>query len=364
MKTNPVNARIKHEYFAYLKEAKQLNEQSIDAVAKSLDRFESFTIGRDFKRFHREQAIAFKKHMANQINIRTKERLSKSTIYSTLSHLKAFFFWLAGQPGYKSRLQYSDADFFNMSLKDTAIAKAVREPRVPTVEQIRAVLNAMPTGTAIEKRNHALIAFIILTGARDDAVASMRLKHVDLIEGVVFHDARDMRTKFSKSFPTYFFEVGDDIREIVKEWIAFLREELCFSHIDPLFPRTESGVRADGTLGVIGLGRECWSSAAPIRAIFKQAFEAAGLPYFNPHSFRKTLTRLGMERCTSPEAFKAWSQNLGHDEVLTTFNNYGDLPAHQQRDLIRTAIASNADDNLALELGRRMLAAGRSEKAS
>ena len=38
-----------------------------------------------------------------------------------------------------------------------------------------------------------------------------------------------------------------------------------------------------------------WSNAGPIRTIFKNAFAAAGLPYFNPHSFRKTLALLGRQ---------------------------------------------------------------------
>lgn len=36
---------------------------------------------------------------------------------------------------------------------------------------------------------------------------------------------------------------------------------------------------------------------------------------------------------------KAWSQNLGHTDVLTTFTSYGAVPAHRQGELIR-AIAS------------------------
>ena len=212
MKTNPANERIKHEYLDYLKQARRLNEQSVDAAAKALDRFESYTKRRDFKTFHRHQASAFKGHLANHLNARTGEKLSKATIHSTLAALKSFFFWLADRPGYKSKLQYDDADYFNTSLKDLAIAKAVREPRVPTIEQIRSVLAAMPIESAIEKRNRALIAFSLLTGARDNAIASMLIKHVDLGERQVFHDARDVRTKFSKSFPTYFFPVGTTSR--------------------------------------------------------------------------------------------------------------------------------------------------------
>jgi hypothetical protein len=40
----------------------------------------------------------------------TGEKLSKATLHAALANVKAFFHWLAGQPGHKSRLQYSDAD--------------------------------------------------------------------------------------------------------------------------------------------------------------------------------------------------------------------------------------------------------------
>ena len=63
--------------------------------------------------------------------------------------------------------------------------------------------------------------------------------------------------------------------------------------------------------------------------------QALNLPYFNPHSFRKTLAQLGERLCSSPEQFKAWSQNLGHEKVLTTFASYGEVAAERQRDIIR-----------------------------
>jgi len=87
------------------------------------------------------------------------------------------------------------------------------------------------------------------------------------------------------------------------------------------------------------LDRKHWSNAGPIRAIFKTAFAAADLPYFNPHSFRKTLALLGGELCETPEQYKAWSQNLGHEHVLTTFTSYGNVSSHRQAEIIR-AMAS------------------------
>ena len=332
---NPNNERIKRSYFAYLKEAKRNGGQSVDAAAKALDMFEDYTRRRDFKAFRREQAIGFKKHLAERRNEKTKQPLSKATLHSTLAARRAFFLWLAGQPGFKSRLTYTDADYFNLSAKEVAVAKAVREQRVPTVEQIKHVLAVMPDGTEIDRRNRALIAFTLLTGARDRAIASLSLKHVDLDAGRVVQDAREVETKFSKTFDTYFFPVGEEVQAIVHAWAIYLRNQKLWGLDDPLFPATKVELSPEGHFAASGLSRKHWRNTAPIRAIFREAFAAAGLPYFNPHSFRKTLALLGEHICTTAEDMKAWSQNLGHDSVLTTFASYGQVAAHRQAEIIR-----------------------------
>jgi site-specific recombinase XerD len=98
MKTHHApNERIKRAYLSYLAEAKGFREASLDGVAKALSRFETYTRFRDFKAFHIEQAKGFKAHLADQTSARTKDRLSKATLYATLTALKRFFIWLAGQ---------------------------------------------------------------------------------------------------------------------------------------------------------------------------------------------------------------------------------------------------------------------------
>jgi integrase/recombinase XerD len=236
---SPENERLKRLYFTYLKEARRLSEPSIDAAAAALSRFEAYTRYRDFKSFHLQQAVAFKRKLAEQVSARTGERLSKRTLYGTLNALRAFFQWLAGRPGYRSRLTYADADYFALSEKETRIAKAGSERPVPALEQILHVLDRMPDATDIDLRNRALVAFTLLTGARDGAIASMKLKHVDIAEGKVVQDAREVNTKFSKSYMTWFFPVGDGVRQIVVDWIRFLTTEKLFGPTDPLFPAAQ-----------------------------------------------------------------------------------------------------------------------------
>jgi integrase len=163
----------------------------------------------------------------------------------------------------------------------------------------------------------------------------MKLKHVDMIGRCVHQDAREVKTKFSKTFDTFFFPVGDEALKIVQAWVRYLREEKLWGNDDPLFPATYVAQGADYQFAARGLDRDHWSGASPVRTIFREAFSRAGLPYFNPHSFRSTLVRLGQELCKSPEEFKAWSQNLGHEKVLTTFLNYGSVACDRQGEIIR-----------------------------
>jgi len=49
----------------------------------------------------------------------------------------------------------------------------------------------------------------------------------------------------------------------------------------------------------------------------------------------RTLAQIGERMCRTPEEFKAWSQNLGHEQVLTTFSSYGQVASDRQAELLR-----------------------------
>lgn len=340
-KHHPKNERIKRQYRDYLAAAKRMSESSIAAAEAAIADFETWNKYRDFAKFHIEQAKSYKAHLETLNSGKTGKLLAKATIHARLAAVKAFVLWLAGQPGYRSRISYSDADYFNTSANDGRIATARREKRVPTVEQVKHVVSRMPAETDLEKRDRAIVSFILLTGARDAAVASFSLRHVDLAAREVDQDAREVRTKNRKTFKSWFFPVGDDVVAIVADWINHLKTAHLFGPDDPLFPATRVEVR-DGLFAVTGLSREHWKNAATIRKVFRQAFEAAGLPYANPHSLRDTLAKFGEQRCCTPEEFKAWSQNLGHEKVLTTLMSYGEVSADRQAEILST-ISANGD---------------------
>ncbi len=337
-KPNAKNERIKRDYVLYLEEAKRRDPVTVDRVLKSIARFEESTRRRDFKSFHRKQAVSFKQSLSQALNAHTGERLSMATVHSILRDLHAFFFWLAHLPGYKSHIAYADADYFNLSDKDVAIANARREKRVPTLAQVELALAAMPAETPLERRNRAVMAYAVVTGARVAALASFRLGDVNMDDGFVDQDARHVRTKFSKTFRTFLMPVSDLAMSIARDWHEEMSDDVSRGPQDPLFPATEMGLSADSIFAPQGLGREAWTTSGPIREIFKAAFASAGLPYFNPHSFRDMLVRHIMTLDLPVETLKAWSQNLGHQGLLTTLTSYGAVATPRQAELIKKGL--------------------------
>ena len=74
---NEGNERLKREYFAYLKEAQRYSEQSVDTAAAAIARFEVYSKHRDFRVFRPELAVGFKRQLAERLNRRGTDKLSK-----------------------------------------------------------------------------------------------------------------------------------------------------------------------------------------------------------------------------------------------------------------------------------------------
>ncbi len=327
------NEKMKRAYALFLEAADGKQSSTADAALRAIERFEKSTGLAPFKKFHIEQARSFRLDLSEETGPSGKS-LSASTMVSTLKHVHRFILWLSREPGYRAAINANDAAYFTPSNQDKRIAAARREKPVASVDDISRVLSAMPCKTDIEQRNRALVAFALVSGARDGALASFRLKHIDIEAKTVFQDGRDVRTKARKTFTSDFFPVGPEPLAIFVDYLAMLRDELGFGPDDPLFPATHIGRGADRGFEAQGLSRGAWTTAEPIREIFRNAFAAAGLSYANPHSFRKTLARLGQRICKTPESWKAWSQNLGHESEATTFVGYGEVPRHRQAELM------------------------------
>lgn len=75
MKHNAVNERMKRAYFRWMRESQGQGEATVDVAAAAIHRFEVYTGFRDFKAFHIEQTIAFKRNLREQVSQSTGKLL-------------------------------------------------------------------------------------------------------------------------------------------------------------------------------------------------------------------------------------------------------------------------------------------------
>lgn len=331
---NAENERLKRQYLGWLKDADGKDEKTLDIFAASLRDFEMALGCKPFKAFRRDWARRYKIHLEKARHHRTGKPLSLTTRDARLRHVKAFFKWLASQPGYKSRISFTDVEYFNNNTKDARAAHAQRPTIYPSMEQCAHAFRLMPDRTTLERRGKAIFAFLMLTSPRDGATASLRLCDVDLVEDVVCWDARFVDTNNSKTSETWFLPVDQMYLECLERWVTLLREDLLFGPTDALFPKPSRDLK-DGRFCFQTLSRDPYPNGQKINSIVKAAFRTAGLHPFHAHSLRKTLTLYGDGLCTTREAFKAWSQNISHENAATTINSYLPVSRERQRDIIR-----------------------------
>lgn len=338
MKLNSKNERIKRAYRIFLKEADGKADGSIEQVMKAIERYEAFTKRADFGTFDQRKAVRFKDHLAAQ-------SLAKATILSTMKPLKRFFGWLGYQPGHRSRIRRTDIEYLNLADRDVRAAKTPADRPAPSLDQVRKAFAAMPSETSIDRRNRALFALLGLTGIRDGALITLKLKHFNESERRILQNPNEVATKNAKRIDTFLIDIAPELTLALIDWKRHLTEDLWFAPTDPLFPKTAMGQDSNNDFIAVGVIREHWASAQPVRNIVKAAFEGAGLPYFHPHAFRHMLVQQAYLRCRSPEEFKAWSQNFGHEQVLTTLRSYGKIDLQRQREILLSIGPDNPDEN-------------------
>ncbi len=330
---NEKNERLKRRFVDYRKYARQLSDKTLDRELAALERFDVWNGRKDFAKFHIEWAMGFRVHL-EQAKSATGKPLGKSTARGILATLREFTLWLSQQDGFRSRIRASDADYFNLSRRDEAEARAAPSRPAPSVKQAKKALEMMPETTPREMRDKAVFAMLCLTGIRVGALISLRLKHVDMEEKSVTQNPREVATKFGKSIDTFFAKGFPEAESALRVWISYLDEKALYGPDDPLFPATAIAPISNTGFTVEGFERRPWKSNEPVRKIVNKAFARANLQAFGPHAFRHMLARHAVKNCTSVAEIVATSQNLGHTDVLTTLRSYGQISRERQRELI------------------------------
>ena len=330
---NEKNERLKRRFLEYRKYARQLSDKSLDRELAALERFDVWNGRKDLGKFHIEWAMGFRTHLEQAKSAHGKP-LGKSTTRAILATLREFTLWLSQQDGFRSRIRAADADYFNLSRRDEAEARAAPPRPAPSIKQAKRALVLMPERTPREMRDRAVFALLCLTGIRVGALISLRTKHVDLDEKSVTQNPREVATKFGKRIDTFFAQGFPEAEAALAVWMTYLDDDALYGPDDPLFPATSITPQSNTGFSAEGFERRPWKSTEPVRKIVNAAFSAAKLDAFGPHAFRHMLARHAAKTCTSVAELVATSQNLGHTDVLTTLRSYGQISRERQRALI------------------------------
>jgi len=314
------NAKVIRRYIEYLREAKRRSESTIRAVERAIRLYETSTKDADFAVFSRSRVRQFASWLEER-------QTSSRQIYQIYNHLKAFFHWLAFQAGYKSRIDVSDIEYLSLDRRQMQEVISPDTVDWPSKEYVMKLARSIEPITEIDKRDRAIISFLLLSGMRDMAVATLPVGCFDPhnLEVSQYPD-KGVATKFSKRFVSRFFVFDEELLGFVVDWTNYLTNKRQYSSKNPLFPRTRV-FRSEETSEFRALEVEpvFWKSAGPIREILKSRSKKASMTYYKPHSFRHAASQLALRQCTSPEEIRAVSQNLGHENVGTTLTSYGKL---------------------------------------
>ncbi len=331
---NPKNDRLKRDYLVWLREAKQRSPATVDQVRHAIDRYETYIRFKGFDTFNQEQAMGFKHSLLEAEAQRSGKPMSLSTVHHILQANKDFLAWLHNRPGFRRAISLHDIAYLNLSRGEERQARTCKPKDFPSVEDFRKAILAMPAASEIERRDRAIMALLLQTAMRDAALIGVKMRDVDIRSSYVFQDPRHAHTKFHKPIDSFLFSFGEDVDGIFPEWIGFLESQKHSGPDDPVFAKTEVGLGRDQSFTALGIGREHWADAGPVRRIFREAFARIGLPFSKPHTARNTLVQYAYQKGFSAEQMKALAQNLGHESPLTTFGSYGPLTRERQGEVI------------------------------
>ena len=253
LKVNAKNERIRMKYAEDLKRFDGLAITTIDQKLAAIKLFEELTDFIDFELFDVDIAKKFIDELL------TRPTASKTKL-SSVRHVKKFFTDIALEGYLKRKGAKKAIKALRLSEKNRRAGQANRKTKFPSIQTIIETIETMPKTNAIELRNRALLAFTLISGARDGAIKSMCVGHIDIIRKEVLQHPDEVDTKNSKQIFTWFFPVGETLIQELSNYINYLKSELEFSNGDPLFPATALTHDENDQYCVKGLSKKHWET--------------------------------------------------------------------------------------------------------
>lgn len=341
------NEQVKRNFYKYLEHQKGFSPKSVQCYENAIWLWEDFSNKEDFSNFNQTKAQEYVVWLKNKVKKNSQIKVSLSYCYDNLRYLKVFFSWLHKQSGYKSKINEVAPEYLNLTRGEVRIATQPKGRQSPTVEDIKIVIENIKGKSEIQMRDKALISLMFLTGARISAISTLPMRSFDREKLRIDQDPKlGVKTKNSKRIPTALIPLfySETLNYFV-EWFDYLKQTKNFQPNDPIFPATkrENGKENLGYYSSDEVEAIFWKSTTTVRKIFEKCFKDAGVRYYHPHTFRHLLVKEISKLPLTEEQKKAISQNLGHENVGTTFGSYGygKIDEERQMEIIKNISPNN-----------------------
>lgn len=308
------NEIAKRNYFNHCREADGFSEATISKYAQCIHKWQKCFENKNFTYFNKDQCSDFKAYLKQEAE---KNSTGLSSQYDTLRHLKRFFTWLSDQKGYE-KINRTDISYLRLSKSETKMALEKHDKEMPSLSEIKCIVNAIKPVNEVAMRDRALIAFLILTGMRIRAVTSLPMQSLDPIKLIITQTPSiGVKTKNSKKILSTFLPIDwKEGEKMVLEWHRYLQNIKLFGPQKPLFP-------AGSPFSLKDVSDIFWSSSNPARRMLQERCKEAGVTYYNPHSFRHAAVAYMSEKGLTEADKRSISLVLGHENIGTTFGSYG-----------------------------------------
>ncbi len=321
---NPANEVAKYKFFEELANMNDGRDpKTVDQFVNAIHEFEVAIGFKDFRKYKSDWAITFKEHMDDKRNPQTGQEISKSLYFHYISFVRRFFEWLMDNEKDYAKIKRRDIGFLSVTRGDKNKARVPNYQESHEVADILATIRAMPSATAMELRNKAIISLFLLTTPRIGSLQQARVDRIKYFKEygawAFVQDPRLQNTKNANNITSFFIGDSEDIIQNVITWRDCLVAE-GFKGKNYLFPKITPSFSPDGR-AIAVLTREYIKSDTQIREVIKEAFESNGLPYLKPHSFRHSIARKVKKEGDSTHKLIALAENMGQKSGMATIIN-------------------------------------------
>lgn len=333
---NRENEMLKRNYIEYIKNCRGAADGTVNMFTKALNNYLDFTKNANITSITKEKAMEYKDYIENNGS-------NDRTVVAYLTALQKFFVWLSTQQSANKKQKIINAsDYLTASRSIKSAATRPTEKEVPTYEEIYKLFKSIEINNEVDMRDKALIAFLVCTGIRVEALITLTLKTVDLKRELVKqYPCLGVKTKFSKSIDTYLLKFNNEMFNSIVEWIKYLKDVKKFTDDEPLFPRNKLSGFDNFTM----IDNKPWANEVSVLAMLERRFKEANVEYCSSHRFRDLVVQLGLTSCENALQIKAISQNFGHENITTTIMQYGTLKPKQLGRVIKQLNYDNINED-------------------